>query len=122
MKTPDTHLDNLTRIIADCGLHGMPIEDCRSLATRIEAYLSACATADWLAKQFAMAHIFTQPQNSYFGIPVHVVEHLAYGFIEAEMTDGTRQIIKLKQKPQKEPERNTHYDSQGYCDNPARGY
>ncbi len=58
------------------------------------------ATADWLKDTFTVKEIkpLSATLNGFFGTPIVVVEHLAYGYIEAEMSDGTREIIKLGKK------------------------
>lgn len=37
-------------------------------------------------------------ETGFFGTPLYEVRHLQYGFIEAEMSDGTRKIIDLTTK------------------------
>lgn len=62
-------------------------------------------TYDWLCKTFINDMTKFVHNGGYFGVPIHVVDHLAYGFIEAEMDDGTRQIIRLTKPTPTKPSR-----------------
>lgn len=67
-----------------------------TLGPRVVQYNCEKRTLEWIKKTFQTPlQGFEMAYSGLFGTPVYEAQHLQYGFIEAEMSDGTRKIINL---------------------------
>lgn len=88
------------------------LEQMVTIGPRVVHYNCEEHTFAWIVETFQkpLKH-FGIALHSLFGTPIYEVQHLQYGFIEAEMSDGTRKIINLNKDAERHQSTNNNAEN-----------